>query len=125
MIGDSVLPAPAIAADPCPGYDLSDLLVGLVRGGCSATGGPHEGNLCNAALSLLLIFWWRLEHLSSIVAQLLQTYPVGILDTSMQAPSSEARWTNRERDCLKLGLASSRLLFFCSPLDRSSPQLKQ
>ncbi len=58
-----MLPDATIGADPSPPCDLSDLLALL------------EGNLCNAALSLLLIFWWRFEHLSSIVAQLLQMYP--------------------------------------------------
>ena len=45
-----------------------------VMHGCSVA--PSEGNLCTAALTLSLICWWKLEHLSNIVAHLLQTSSV-------------------------------------------------
>ncbi len=104
--------------------DRNDLLAGLPTGEFSAIA-PSEGNLCTAALTLSLICRWRLEHLSNIVAHLLQTYPVCILDTSMPACCSEARRDSMDRDPLRSGLASSRLLFFASTFDKSSPQQKQ
>ncbi len=84
---------------------------------------PDLGSLGSAVLILLERFCLRLENLSSRPEQLLQTYPSGNLavSTSQFCSATTATKTDSER-CIPI--AESRLLlFFCSPLDISSPQL--